>query len=55
MPPVIRIENLSKSYRIEHGRQRGQYRTIRESLTALAAAPLRRFRGGNGRVEEFWR
>jgi len=55
MPPVIRIENLSKSYRIAHGRQRGQYRTLRESLSELAAIPLRRLRGaGNEQIEEFW-
>ncbi len=34
MPPVIRIENLSKSYRIQHGAARGQYRTLRETITA---------------------
>ena len=55
MPPVICIENLSKSYRIAHGRPRGPYRTLRETLGDLVAAPLRRLRGaGNGRVEEFW-
>ena len=55
MPPVIRIENLSKSYRIEHGRQRGEYRTLRESLTDAATWPLRKLRGqSNGSVEEFW-
>jgi len=55
MPPVIRIENLSKSYRIRHGAARSEYRTLRETITSLAAAPLRRLRGlGNGRVEDFW-
>lgn len=55
MPPVIRIENLAKSYHIEHGQPRSQYRTFRETLTDLATAPLRRIRGEtNGRSEEFW-
>ncbi|MHB1035976.1 MAG: ABC transporter ATP-binding protein [Pirellulales bacterium] len=55
MPPVIRIENLAKHYRITHGIPRGHYRTFRDTLTDLAAAPLRRLRGqSNGRVEEFW-
>ena len=56
MPPVIRIENLSKSYRIQHGAVRSGYRTLRESLTAAAAcAAPHDCRGkGNGSVEEFW-
>ncbi|MGA2065026.1 MAG: ABC transporter ATP-binding protein [Thermoguttaceae bacterium] len=53
--PVIRIENLSKSYRIRHGAARDKYRTLRESLTAAAAWPLRRLQGkAGGSVEEFW-
>ena len=55
MPPIIRIESLSKKYLISHDRQRGPYRTLRETLTDLASAPFRRLRGlHNGRVEEFW-
>jgi lipopolysaccharide transport system ATP-binding protein len=55
MPPVIRIEQLSKSYRIAHNRQRGPYRTLREALGELASAPLRRLRGmQDDRIEEFW-
>ena len=55
MSPVIRIENLSKSYRIQHGAVRGEYRTLRESLAAAATWPLRKLRGKvNGSVEEFW-
>ncbi|HLJ12116.1 MAG TPA: ABC transporter ATP-binding protein [Planctomycetaceae bacterium] len=44
MTPVIRIENLSKLYRIDHAapRRGGGYRTIREDLARLAAAPWRR-------------
>ncbi|HET7451948.1 MAG TPA: ABC transporter ATP-binding protein [Thermoanaerobaculia bacterium] len=40
-PVAIRVENLSKSYRI--GEVRPRYKTIRDSLTALVAAPVRRF------------
>jgi lipopolysaccharide transport system ATP-binding protein len=53
--PAIRIENLSKMYRVEHGRPRSAYRTLRESLMNAAAAPLRRL-GGHAppRSEDFW-
>jgi lipopolysaccharide transport system ATP-binding protein len=56
MQPAIRIENLAKSYRINHAAPRGGYRTLRESLTHMAAAPLRRFRSGaaDGTTEDFW-
>ncbi len=55
MLPVIRIENLSKSYRIQHGAAHGAYRTLRESLSAAATWPLRKLQGKvNGSVEEFW-
>jgi lipopolysaccharide transport system ATP-binding protein len=55
MPPAIRIENLSKSYRIQHGSARGGYRTLRDSLSAAATWPLRKLQGQvNGSVEEFW-
>jgi lipopolysaccharide transport system ATP-binding protein len=54
--PAIRIENLGKRYVVDHElKRRGGYRTLRESLADLAAAPLRRLKG-NGRVahEDFW-
>ncbi len=41
MPPIIRVENLSKRYRIG---QREGYQTLRESLIRSAAAPLRAVR-----------
>ena len=41
MPPAVRIENLSKLYRIGV-RQQAHYRTLRESLMDVAAAPWRR-------------
>jgi len=56
MKPAIRVENLGKRYRVNHAAPRGHYRTLRESLTDAATAPLRRFRnGGNaGSTEDFW-
>ena len=52
---VIRIENLSKSYRIRHGAARDEYDTLRDSLAAAVTWPLRKLRGmANGSVEEFW-
>ncbi|HVA45522.1 MAG TPA: ABC transporter ATP-binding protein [Pirellulales bacterium] len=49
MKPAIQVEGLSKSYRISGG-DRGQYRTLRESLTGAALAPWHGFRRlvGNG-------
>jgi lipopolysaccharide transport system ATP-binding protein len=43
MKPAVHIENLSKQYRIG-ARRIGGYRTLRETLTDAAAAPLRRLR-----------
>jgi lipopolysaccharide transport system ATP-binding protein len=39
---AVRVENLSKQYRI--GGPQAPYRTIRETMTDLAAAPVRRLR-----------
>jgi len=47
-PVAIRVEKLSKSYRI--GEVRPRYKTIRDSLSSLATAPFRRF--GRRRSEE---
>jgi lipopolysaccharide transport system ATP-binding protein len=54
MKPAIRVENLSKSYRIGT-RPNGEYRTLRESIADVAVAPWRCLRdlsrwgaGGNG-------
>src|SRR5438093_1289894 len=41
--PAIRVESLSKRYRLGEGRV-ARYRTLRESLTDRLAAPLRRWR-----------
>lgn len=43
MPPAVRIENLSKQYRIGALQQRG-YRTLRESLMDAAISPWRRLK-----------
>jgi lipopolysaccharide transport system ATP-binding protein len=43
MKPAIRVEGLSKSYKI--GARQGEYRTLRESIMDAATAPWRRFRG----------
>jgi homopolymeric O-antigen transport system ATP-binding protein len=61
MALAIRVENLSKRYRIRHGE--GSYRTLRESLAGAATAPWRRLRSAlsvagraaaSSRCEYFW-
>lgn len=58
MVPAIRVENLSKSYRLDAlGQQHGGYRTLRDSLVELAKSPLRRLgvrRRGGVAYEDFW-
>jgi lipopolysaccharide transport system ATP-binding protein len=62
MKPAIRVEGLSKEYRVG-ARQSGGYRTLRESITDLARAPwnwLKRAAGGAARpaaadaAEVYW-
>src|SRR5947208_1330138 len=48
--PAIRVENLSKQYRIGSTDQRN--RTFREAVTDAAAAPFRRLRNGNGGADD---
>ncbi len=50
MKPIIKVEGLGKQYRL--GGQRAAYGTLRESLTAAVAAPLRRLRSRNGSQNE---
>src|SRR6201991_1166195 len=53
--PAIRVENLSKVYRLEHESRR--HRSFREALTDAALAPIRRIRQLQGRdemMEDFW-
>ncbi len=56
MRPAIRVENLGKSYRVNHAEERLPYKTLRDSLTRVATAPVRRWRAGGhyGVVEQFW-
>ena len=56
MTPAIRVENLGKSYRVNHAEQRLPYKTLRDSLTRIATSPVRRWRAGGhaGVVEQFW-
>ena len=44
MKPAIRVENLSKQYKIGRA-QRGAYRTLREAFTEALASPFRAVRG----------
>src|SRR6266567_1609481 len=48
--PAIRVEGLGKQYRLAHGEERAQYRTLRESIMNFVKSPLRK----RGTVEEFW-
>lgn len=47
MKPAIQVENLSKEYQVASA-QSGQYRTLRESLSGAAGAPLRALRRLSG-------
>jgi lipopolysaccharide transport system ATP-binding protein len=52
MKPIIRVENLSKRYRI--GAQEAQYGTLRDALAGAVKNPLRRLRGGGASGETVW-
>jgi lipopolysaccharide transport system ATP-binding protein len=56
MQPAIRVENLSKSYRVAHNQQRGDYRTLRDSIVDAVKAPFRRVmnRGESAKADDFW-
>src|SRR5438093_5980424 len=41
MRPAIRVEHLSKQYRLGSGRTAGGYQTLREAITSSAAASWR--------------
>jgi lipopolysaccharide transport system ATP-binding protein len=52
--PAIRVHELGKKYRIIH-ETRGRYKTLRETVMAAAAAPVRWMKGERGTTsEEFW-
>ncbi|MBI3649879.1 MAG: ABC transporter ATP-binding protein [Acidobacteria bacterium] len=49
MKPIIKVQNLSKKFRITPGEQPGlQYDTLREAIAKAVKAPLRRWRGNHG-------
>jgi len=58
MRPIIKVENLSKRYRIGTGAaHRGalRYTTLRESLSRMASAPFKKLsRGGRAPEETIW-
>jgi lipopolysaccharide transport system ATP-binding protein len=55
MVAAIRVENLSKNYRVNRTQQPAAYGSLRESLTNVALAPLRWCRSGPRlRTDEFW-
>ena len=51
MKPVIKVENLSKQYRI--GTREAPYPTLREALARTVHAPFKRLRRGGHSNEEF--
>src|SRR5437868_7039091 len=53
MKPIIRVEGLSKQYRI--GASQAPYRTLRESLAGALCTPFSRLRGNrNGDDNTVW-
>jgi lipopolysaccharide transport system ATP-binding protein len=53
MKPIIRVENLSKQYRI--GARKAAYGTLRDTLTEVARAPLRILPwNANRKVDTIW-
>ncbi len=53
MSSAITVYGLGKRYRIHHDVELAPYRTLRDSLSQLAAAPLRRWRNKSA-GQEFW-
>ena len=56
MTAAIRIEGLSKRYRVEHAAARGAhgYRTLRDGIARRLTAPFRRARTTGEQAEDFW-
>jgi lipopolysaccharide transport system ATP-binding protein len=50
MKPIIRVENLSKLYRI--GNREAAYNTLRESIVEAVRAPFERLRRRNGKRQD---
>lgn len=49
MKPIVRVENLSKEYRL--GERRAAYGTLRETITDAVRAPLKSLRRSNGNAK----
>jgi lipopolysaccharide transport system ATP-binding protein len=56
MTAVIRVENLSKAYKLNHQGGSGRYQTLREGIAQWAKKPFQRSRqsGEAPLTEEFW-
>jgi lipopolysaccharide transport system ATP-binding protein len=56
MSPAIRVENLSKCYRVNHSVARPAYRTLRESIGGSIAGAIKqlRTRAKRNRQQPFW-
>lgn len=57
MTPAITVHNLAKRYRLNHqSAAHHQYKTLRDSLASLAAAPFRRLKNISDKPtsEDFW-
>ena len=52
MKPIVRVEGLSKQYRI--GERRAGYQTLRESVVRAVKAPLNHLRNGRGSANTIW-
>jgi lipopolysaccharide transport system ATP-binding protein len=53
MKPIIKVQNLSKKFRINPGEPSGvQYETLRESIVSAVKSPLRRLRGNDKPVDD---
>ena len=52
MKAIIKVENMSKQYRL--GASRESYPTLRDALAGAFRAPLRRRRGGRAGNETIW-
>ena len=52
MKPVIKVEDLSKRYRI--GAEAQLYRTLRETVSAAVKAPLRRLNQKSDAAQDLW-
>jgi len=52
--PIIKVENLSKKYRIVHREREASYKTLAEEMLNFARKPIRWFKGQKDLTEEVW-